>query len=72
LLGPLEFEVDTPAGWVPISQVAKWAEEQKHEDERDRLAETNSTIKCLVDQLKEKEDQIEMVRILLKSEVKAI
>jgi hypothetical protein len=52
--------------------VLNWArKKQAEEAERSRLAETNPTMKTLIAQLKEKEDQIEMVKILLKSETKA-
>ena len=46
----------------------KWAEKKMQEEfERDRLAETNPAIKDLLNQIKEKEDQIKMVMTLLKS-----
>jgi hypothetical protein len=61
----VEFDQDTYS-------VLNWArKKQAEEAERDKLAETNPTMKSLIAQLKEKEDQIEMVKILLKSEVKA-
>jgi hypothetical protein len=37
------------------------------EREREQLAETNPAIKDLVNQIKEKEEQIKMVQTLLKS-----
>jgi hypothetical protein len=61
----IEFDPDTYS-------VLDWArKKQAEEAERNRLAETNPTMKSLIAQLKEKEDQIEMVKILLKNEVKA-
>jgi len=61
----IEFDQDTYS-------VLNWArKKQAEEAERDKLAETNPTMKSLIAQLKEKEDQIEMVKILLKSETKA-
>jgi hypothetical protein len=60
----IEFDQDTYS-------VLNWArKKQAEEAERDKLAETNPTLKALIEQLKEKEDQIEMVKILLKNEVK--
>jgi hypothetical protein len=60
----IEFDPDTYS-------VLDWArKKQAEEAERNRLAETNPTMKSLIAQLKEKEDQIEMVKILLKNEVK--
>jgi hypothetical protein len=60
----IEFDPDTYS-------VLDWArKKQAEEAERNRLAETNPTMKILIAQLKEKEDQIEMVKILLKNEVK--
>jgi hypothetical protein len=60
----VEFDQDTYS-------VLDWArKKQAEEAEKDRLAETNPTLKALIEQLKEKEDQIEMVKILLKNEVK--
>jgi len=48
--------------------VLKWAERKMQEEEElNRLAETNPTVKDLVNQIKEKEDQIKMVMTLLKS-----
>ena len=48
--------------------ILKWAEKKMAEEyERDRLAETNPAIKDLVNQIKEKEEQIKMVQTLIKS-----
>ena len=45
-----------------------WARQKRDEEnERNHLAETNPAIKDLVNQIKEKEDQIKMVQTLLKS-----
>ena len=45
-----------------------WALKKRAEEwERERLAESNPTIKDLLNQIKEKEDQIKMVQTLLKS-----
>ena len=47
-----------------------WAREKRNEEmERDLLAATNPTIKDLLEQIKEKEDQIKMVMNLIKKEV---
>ena len=46
----------------------QWAREKRNQElERERLAETNPAIKDLLEQIKTKEDQIEMVMTLLKS-----
>jgi uncharacterized spore protein YtfJ len=51
--------------------ILKWAEKKMLEEvERSNLAETNPTIKDLVEQIKQKEDQIKMVQVLIKEEVK--
>lgn len=48
--------------------VLKWAEKKMFEEyARERLAETNPTIKDLVNQIKDKEEQIKMVQTLLNS-----
>ena len=48
--------------------ILKWAEKKMAEEyERELLAETNPAIKDLVNQIKEKEEQIKMVQTLLKS-----
>lgn len=45
-----------------------WARQKRAEEwERERLAESNPTIKDLLSQIKEKEEQIKMVQTLLKS-----
>ena len=47
-----------------------WARKKRDEEmERDLLAVTNPTIKDLLEQIKEKEDQIQMVMNLIKKEV---
>ena len=47
-----------------------WARKKRDEEmERDFLAVTNPTIKDLLEQIKEKEDQIQMVMNLIKKEV---
>ena len=47
-----------------------WARKKRDEEmERDFLAVTNPTIKDLLEQIKEKEDQIEMVMNLIQKEV---
>lgn len=47
-----------------------WAREKRNEEiECDLLAATNPTIKDLLEQIKEKEDQIQMVMNLIKKEV---
>jgi hypothetical protein len=47
----------------------KWAKEkQKEEQELEELAKTNPTIQDLVDQIKEKQTQIEMVKILIQGQ----
>jgi hypothetical protein len=51
--------------------ILKWAEQKMlQEAERNRLAETNSTIKDLMNQIKDKEEQITIVQALVKEEVK--
>ena len=48
--------------------VISWAERKMMEEkELERLAETNPTIKDLVEQIKQKQDQIKMVQTLLNS-----
>jgi len=48
--------------------VIEWARQKRDEErERERLAETNPAIKDLLNQLKNKEDQIKMVMTLIKS-----
>ena len=49
----------------------EWAQKKRNEElEMERLAQTNSTIKDLVTQLKEKQEQIHVVKTLLKEEIK--
>jgi uncharacterized spore protein YtfJ len=51
--------------------ILKWAEKKMFEEyERERLAETNPTIKDLIDQIKQKEEQIKVVQTLIKEEEK--
>jgi len=48
--------------------ILKWAEHKMlQEAERNRLAETNPAIKDLINQIKDKEEQIKMVMTLIKS-----
>ena len=49
----------------------EWARKKRDEElEMERLAQTNSTIKDLITQLKEKQEQIHVVKTLLKEEIK--
>jgi hypothetical protein len=49
----------------------EWARKKRDEDlERERLAQTNPVIKDLVNQIKDKEEQIYVVQALIKEEVK--
>jgi hypothetical protein len=49
----------------------EWARKKRDEElELERLAETNSTIKDLVTQIKEKEEQVRVVQTLIKEETK--
>ena len=51
--------------------ILKWAEKKMLEEaERNKLAETNPTIKDLVEQIKQKEEQISIVQTLIKEEDK--
>ena len=51
--------------------ILKWAEKKMLEEaERNKLAETNPTIKDLVEQIKQKEEQISIVQTLIKEEEK--
>jgi hypothetical protein len=51
--------------------ILKWAEQKMlAEAERNKLAETNPAIKDLMDQIKDKEEQISIVQSLVKEEVK--
>ena len=49
----------------------QWARQKRDEElEMERLAQTNSTIKDLVTQIKDKQEQIKVVQTLIKEEVK--
>jgi hypothetical protein len=49
-------------------EVLKWAEKKMYEErEYEHLAKTNPTIKSLIDEMNKYKDQIEMVKVLLKS-----
>ena len=49
----------------------EWARKKRDEEfEMERLAETNPTIKDLVNQIKEKQEQIRIVKTLIKEEEK--
>lgn len=51
-----------------VESLLDWARKKRNEEsELERLAETNPTIKDLVDQIKQKKDQIKMVQTLLNS-----
>lgn len=51
--------------------VLKWAEKKMQEEiENEKLAKTNPTIKNLLDEMNKYKNQIEMVKILMKDEVK--
>jgi len=51
--------------------ILKWAEQKMlQEAERNKLAETNPTIRDLVEQIKQKEEQINIVQALIQEEVK--
>ena len=51
--------------------ILRWAENKMLEEaERNKLAETNPAIKDLVNQIREKEEQIKIVQALVKEEVK--
>ena len=57
----IEFDAETKA-------LLEWAKKKRKEEiERDLLAHTNPTIKNLIHQIEEKEDQILMVQTLLKN-----
>lgn len=48
--------------------ILKWAQKKMLEEaERNKLAETNPAIKDLVEQIKQKEEQIDMIQTLLNS-----
>lgn len=76
------FEVSTGSGWVAIDNtvtlntdsqygtMVEWAKKKMQEEqELAKLAETDPTVKDLVDQIKEKEDQLKMVQLLKKKEI---
>jgi len=49
----------------------RWAEKKMNEElENERLAETNPTIKSLLEEMNKHKNQIEMVKILMKNEAK--
>ena len=49
--------------------ILRWAEQKMLEEaERNKLAETNPTIKDLMNQIKDKEEQINIVQKLIKTE----
>jgi uncharacterized spore protein YtfJ len=51
--------------------ILKWAQKKMLEEaERDKLAETNPAIKDLIEQIKQKEEQISIVQTLIKEEEK--
>ena len=51
--------------------ILKWAEKKMLEEaERNKLAETNPAIKDLIEQIKQKEEQISIVQALIQQEVK--
>ena len=51
--------------------ILKWAEQKMAEEqELAHLVKTNPTIKSIVDEMNKYKDQIEMVKILIKDEVK--
>ena len=51
--------------------ILKWAEKKMREEaERERLAETNPTLRDLMDQIKQKEEQLSIVLTLIKEEEK--
>jgi len=54
-----------------VVSILAWAR-NKQQEEKDllNLSETNATIRDLVDQIKEKQKQIEVVKILIKEEAK--
>ena len=52
-------------------RILHWAEQKMLEEaERNKLAETNPTIRDLMDQIKQKEEQLSIVLSLIKEEVK--
>jgi hypothetical protein len=56
---------------VQAINILRWAEQKMLEEaERNKLAETSPAIKDLMNQIKEKEEQIKIVQSLIKEEVK--
>jgi hypothetical protein len=52
-------------------ELLDWAERKRNEErELESLAETNPTIKDLMDQIKQKQEQIKVVQTLIKQDVK--
>jgi hypothetical protein len=52
-------------------RILNWAKERMQEEaERERLSETNPTIRDLMDQIKQKEEQLRIVQTLIKEEEK--
>ena len=77
------LEVSTGTGWIPLDnnvtlttnpvmlEAFEWAQRKMQEEkELEGLAKTHPAINDLVNQIKEKKDQIEMVKTLIKSEEK--
>jgi hypothetical protein len=76
------LEVYDGGNWAPIhgthasiqldprtQTIIKWAEQKMREEtERNKLAETNPAVKDLVKQIEEKQEQIEVIATLVKSE----
>ena len=76
-----KLEVSTGTGWIPLDtnvnlttnpvilETIEWAQ-RKMQEEKDleALAKSNPAINDLVNQIKEKHDQIEMVKTLIKKE----
>lgn len=76
-----KFEVSNGSNWMAIDNsitlnsdaeygnIVQWARKKMQEEqELERLAETDPTIKDLYDQLKIKQEQLKMVQILKKKE----
>ena len=82
--GSQQMKVYDGSGWVTVGggsatvnltpqaiSILKWAEKKMLEEaERNKLAETNPTIRDLVEQIKQKEEQISIVQTLIKEEEK--
>ena len=78
------MEVFDGSSWIPIysntatvdlsgeaNMLLEWARKKRNEElELERLAQTNSAIKDLVEQIRQKEEQIKIVQTLIKEEVK--